>query len=261
MPELPDVEGFKKYLDSTALHQKITATEVTDERFIKDTSRQKLQRNLKGAELDSSTRHGKWLFVHLSSGGYLVLHFGMTGQLVYGKDQGGLHAHARLVLHLANDRELDVVSQRMIGRASYADDVDEVLRQHEVGPDAMEISRDDFVETLKGRRGAIKSALMNQSVVAGIGNVYSDEILFQSGLHPATKVKSLSDKQLKDIHRTMRRVLTVASRKGGDGRKAPRTWLLGDRRKTDCPRCGTKLKSATINGRTAWFCPHCQSKG
>jgi formamidopyrimidine-DNA glycosylase len=109
-------------------------------------------------------------------------------------------------------------------------------------------------------RGAIKSALMNQSVIAGIGNVYSDEILYQAGVHPRTPAAELKEKKLREIHRVMRRVLSVAWRKGGDGRKVPRTWLLPARGGPGpCPRCGGQLESAKVSGRTAWFCPRCQS--
>ena len=180
MPELPDVVGFKKYLDATSLHQRIQSTECLDDRFIKEVSRQRLQQRLKGAELEGSDRWGKWLFVDLSEGGRLVLHFGMTGQLDYGEDRGEPPEHARLVLHFANGRRLAVISQRMIAQASYTEDSSAFGREHELGPDALDRKLDvrSFLELMRGRRGSIKSALMNQSVIAGIGNVYSDEVLF-----------------------------------------------------------------------------------
>jgi formamidopyrimidine-DNA glycosylase len=263
MPELPDVAGFKKYLDATALHKRITATECFDERFVKGVSRRKLQRRLKGQELTGSVRHGKWLFAPLSEKGVLVLHFGMTGQLDFGGDDGEPPEHTRLLLHMEKGKRLAILSQRMIGRASVSQSIEEVLGEHEVGVDALsdELDADAFVELLAGRRGAIKSALMNQSVVAGIGNVYSDEILFQAGLHPASKIRRMDRRQLTDLHRVMRRVLKTAADKGGDGRKAPRSWLLGRRGPDElCPRCGGEIEPITVSGRRGWYCPSCQPK-
>jgi formamidopyrimidine-DNA glycosylase len=136
-----------------------------------------------------------------------------------------------------------------------------LAQEHDLGPDALEIEANEFVEKLSSRGGSIKSALMNQSIVAGIGNVYSDEILFQTGLHPASKVNALDEDALRELHKKMHHVLRTASKKGGNGQKAPAGWLLGKRGPdNDCPKCGGKLSKTTINGRTAWFCPKCQTK-
>lgn len=262
MPELPDVAGFKRYLDATSLHQRIESTECRDDRIVENTSRRGLQQRLKGTSLEQSRRWGKWLFMQLGSGGHLVLHFGMTGQLSYAEDAEHLPEHARFVLHFANGSRLAVISQRMIGQVSFADDIKEFAEAHDLGPDALDVEAEMFCDRLGGRRGAIKSALMNQSIVAGVGNVYSDEILFQVGLHPARSVHELDEATLREIHQVMRRVLRVAAEKGGDIGKLPRGWLLPRRGEdNDCPRCGGKLKSTTISGRTAWFCPRRQPSG
>ncbi len=261
MPELPDVAGFKQYLDATSLHQRVASTECLNARFIKEVSRRSLQQRLQGAELDSSSQWGKWLFVTLSSGGYLVLHFGMTGELSYAAEDTDPHEHTRLALHFDNGYRLSIISQRMIGQASYTDDIQAFAEKHDLGPDALEIDRATFLDLMRGRRGSVKSALMNQSLIAGIGNVYSDEILFQAGLHPASQIKRLDKAGLKNLYSVMHRVLRTAARKGGNGRKAPKTWLLGGRgEESPCPRCGGALDDATVNGRTSWFCPRCQSK-
>ncbi len=262
MPELPDVAGFKRYLDATSLHQTIRATKCLDDRFVKGVSRGALQRRLKGESLEGSCRRGKWLFVDLSRRGHLVLHFGMTGMLDYAADDV-LPGHTRLALFFDNGYRLAVISQRMIGRASYTDDPRAFAAEHELGPDALDddLDAERFVEMMRGRRGSAKSALMNQSILAGIGNVYSDEILFQAGLHPNARLGNMDESDLRNLYKTMRRVLRVAAGKGGNGHKAPRGWLLGRRGpEAPCPRCGAEMDSATVNGRTAWFCPDCQSR-
>ncbi|MFW6154180.1 MAG: Fpg/Nei family DNA glycosylase [Planctomycetota bacterium] len=264
MPELPDVAGFQRYLDATSLHQRIASASCHDPRFVKGVSRRALQRRLKGAELVATRRWGKWLFAPLSTGGALVLHFGMTGGLDYAAAGDDEPRHTRLVLHFANGYRLAVISQRMIGRASITDDVDAFAAEHDLGPDALSdgLDRSSFVERLSGRRGAIKSALMNQAVVAGIGNVYADEMLFQAKLHPATAVTDLDADRLGELYTVMRRVLRVAARKGGNGEQAPRGWVLRRRGAEEtCPRCGGRLDSIKVNGRTSWFCPACQAKG
>ncbi len=264
MPELPDVAVFKKYLDATSLHQRISATECLDERFVKDISRRKLQQRLKGQRLDATVRHGKWLFAPLSDGGAFVMHFGMTGNLDYGSDDGDPPEHTRFVLHLAEGKRLAIISQRMIGRVSWAEDIETVLAEHDVGVDALsdELDAETFAEIVGSRRGAIKSTLMNQSVIAGIGNVYSDEILFQAGVHPAVRANDLDEKTLRKLHRVMTRVLQTATRKGADARDMPRTWLMGNRGDDEpCPRCGGEIEDITVSGRRGWYCPRCQPGG
>jgi formamidopyrimidine-DNA glycosylase len=261
MPEWPDVAGFKKYLDATSLHQEILRSHVTDERFVKGVSRQGLQRRLKGAELEHSKQWGKWLLVQLSTEGFLVLHFGMTGQLDYASQEEEPHEHTRLALLFREGNRLAVISQRMIGRATWVADTGELGSRHDLGPDAVQLDQETFVGRLKHRRGSIKSALMNQSILAGIGNVYSDEILFQSGLRPDSKVSRLGGQSLRKMHRNMQRILRLAGRKGGNGHKAPRTWLLGHRNaQGQCPKCHGHVKKQSVNSRTAWFCPNCQSR-
>ena len=136
--------------------------------------------------------------------------------------------------------------------------MDAFAAERGLGPDAR-LDEEAFLGRLRGRWGGIKSALMNPSIVAGIGNVYADEILFQTGVHPAAQVRRPSAATLRHIYRAMRRILACEARKGGDGRRAPSGWLLGGRNAAaPCPRCGGALARAAVAGRTAWFCPRCQ---
>ena len=110
-------------------------------------------------------------------------------------------------------------------------------------------------------RGAVKAILSNQQLIAGIGNLYADEILFRACMHPATEAARLSDKDLKRLFRAMRHVLEKAIALKTDFNRLPKSWLLTHRGKRGrCPRCGRALKSATIGGRTSWFCSHCQKR-
>jgi formamidopyrimidine-DNA glycosylase len=261
MPELPDVASYKGYLDSTSLHKRIKKTSITDERILEGVSRQKVARRLKGSELESTCRHGKYLFVELEKDGWLVLHFGMTGDLGYYGEGSDRPEHARLILDFENGYHLAMRCALMLGRVSYTDNRDAFIEARDLGPDAMadDLGRDTFSEMLSGRRGAIKPLLMNQSFVAGIGNVWADEILWQAGVHPARKADRLSAHEAREVFRVMRRVFRTAKKRGGDAREMPRSYLVHVRGKDGrCPKCGGPLERISMQSRTGYFCPRRQ---
>jgi formamidopyrimidine-DNA glycosylase len=139
--------------------------------------------------------------------------------------------------------------------------VDEFLKTRVLGPDALDIDLVEFKKMFTKHRGAVKSILMNQKVIAGIGNIYADEILFHARMHPAAEIADLDDKALAKLFRAMRYILEKAIETKADVDRMPKSWLLPHRGKGGkCPRCGRKLKSSKIGGRTAWFCPHCQRR-
>jgi formamidopyrimidine-DNA glycosylase len=130
-----------------------------------------------------------------------------------------------------------------------------------LGPDALGISLLQFKAIVGKHRGAAKTILLNQQLIAGIGNLYADEILFRARVHPAIDAARLRDKDLARLFRAMRPVLEKAIALKTDFNRLPKSWLLTHRGKGGrCPRCGRALKSATIGGRTSWFCVHCQKR-
>jgi formamidopyrimidine-DNA glycosylase len=261
MPELPEVETFKRYLDSTSLHQRITRIEVRDAYVLKLISPRELARRLKGRRFENSHRHGKHLFVRAGDKLWLRLHFGMTGWLQYLKRDEETPKTARVVFGFANNRRLAFDDQRKFGEVELIKDTDEFLQRRGLGPDALEISFSQFKAITGKHRGAMKAILLNQLLIAGIGNLYADEILFRAGMHPATAAASLSDKDLRRLFRATRYVLERAIALKTDFNRLPKSWLLPHRGKCGkCPRCGRALKSATIGGRNSWFCGHCQKR-
>ena len=181
MPELPDVEVFKRYLDATSLHQEIEEVDVRTRQLLENTSIRHLRRGLEGRRFESTRRHGKNLFAGLDDGDWLLLHFGMTGDLAYFKHIEDDPQYDRLLLTFANGYHLAYVSQRKLGELALIEGVDEFVEQKDLGPDALnDLGRDTFEEIVAGRRAMAKSLLMDQQTIAGIGNVYSDEILFQA---------------------------------------------------------------------------------
>ena len=261
MPELPDVQTFKRYLDATSLHQRISDVAVRNAYVVKGVSARGLARQLKGLRFESSRRHGKHLFVCVDEDGWLRLHFGMTGSLRYFKDEEKAPRHARAVFVFEKNHRLAFDDQRMFGEIGLIKDVDEFVKKRGLGPDALDIDLAEFKKVLAKHRGAAKTILLNQKLIAGIGNIYADETLFRARIHPATVTSDLGDQALAKLFRATRYILQKAIVAKADVNRMPKSWLLPHRgRGGKCPRCDRELKSATIGGRTAWFCSHCQKK-
>jgi formamidopyrimidine-DNA glycosylase len=261
MPELPEVETFKRYLDSTSLHQRITGLEVRDAYILERVSARELARRLKNRRFENTHRHGKHLFVRAGDELWLRLHFGMTGSLEYLKRDEQTPKTARVLFNFANNGRLAFDDQRKFGEIELIEDVDEFLQRRDLGPDALKISLSEFKAIVGKHRGAVKAILLKQQLIAGIGNLYADEILFRACVHPATEAASLSEKDLTRLFRAMRYVLKKAIALKTDFNRLPKSWLLTHRGKRGrCPRCGRALRSATIGGRTSWFCANCQKR-
>lgn len=259
MPELPDVEIYRRYLDATALRQTIDRVEVESPSVLENTNPQALGRNLKGKTFASTRRHGKYLFAKIDGGGWLTMHFGMTGKLQYFNGSEAAPAYTRCLFNFDNGFDLAYIAPRKLGRIFSADSVEQFAHDRKLGPDALDLDLDSFRKLAEKSGSGAKSWLMNQSVMAGVGNVYSDETLFQARVHPNTPVKSLDDKTVRELHRAMIRVLKAAIEAEADPTKMPKSFLLPHRKSGEhCPRCGTGLEKIKAAGRSAWLCPHCQ---
>jgi len=261
MPELPDVEIFKQYLNATSLHQRIKTVMVRTAGILEDCTATKLRKKLYGSVFEFTQRHGKYLFVQVKNDDWLMLHFGMTGHLKYFKNPDKEPPHSRLLISFTNGYHLSYVSQRKLGKAVLLNDPVCFIKKNHLGPDALEIDLSDFKNIFKNRTGAIKSALMNQSLIAGIGNVYSDEILFQTCIHPKTKVDRLDEGKLEYLFLKMKKVLHIAIDSCANSDLFPDFCLLPHRYNAGtCPHCNCGLKKIKISGRTAYYCPRCQSR-
>jgi formamidopyrimidine-DNA glycosylase len=185
----------------------------------------------------------------------------MTGSLRYFKHEQEVPTHTRVLFAFANNRWLAFEDQRKFGEIGLVTNVGEFLKKRALGRDALDISLLQFQQILGNHRGAIKSILLNQKLIAGIGNIYADEILFYARIHPAMQASAFKEKTIMKLFRGTRHILKKAIESEADADRMPKSWLLLHRGKGGkCPRCGRELKSATIGGRTAWFCVHCQKK-
>jgi len=228
---------------------------------LKGVSARELERRLKERCFESSRRHGKHLFVRTDGDLWLRLHFGMTGSIHYFKRPEQAPKHTRVFFVFANLHCLAFADQRKFGEVGLIEDVNEFLKKRALGPDAVDISLPQFREIFRKHRGAVKTILLNQKLIAGIGNIYADEILFRARIHPATQVSALKEKTVAKLFRAARDILRTAIDAKADMDRMPKSWLLPHRGKGGkCPGCGRKLSSATIGGRTAWFCAHRQRR-
>lgn len=262
MPELPDVEIFKNYLEATSLHKEIEDVHVRSPEMLAGTSPSGLKKAMKGTSLQSAHRHGKYLFCRMDTGKHLVLHFGMTGFLKYFKNKDEEPSHVRLLLDFSNGYHLAYDCSRKLGKIELIDGIPEFIREKELGPDPLQPDFDfaAFKEAFKGSTGAIKPALMNQRYIAGIGNIYSDEILFQAGIHPKTFTGQLDESSLKKLYSEMEdHVLPEAIKAGARPDRLPSSFIIPHRSKDgECPACGGKIVKETISGRSGYYCPRCQ---
>lgn len=259
MPELPDVEVYRRYLDARILHQRIRHTRVESPRILKGASAQGLGRALKDRTFQSTRRHGKYLFIEIRDRGWLLLHFGMTGAVAYFDGGGERPDYAQLLVEFDNGHSLAYISRRKLGWVSLVASPEEYIGERELGPDALSLTEKQFLELAQTGGGELKSWLMNQSRIAGIGNVYSDEILFQARLHPKRPLDKLDDKDMRALHKAMRRVLKEAIKAKADPERMPSDFLLPNRNKQGrCPGCGGNPRKITAAGRSAWYCPKCQ---
>jgi formamidopyrimidine-DNA glycosylase len=258
MPELPDVEGFRRHFNRSAAGRRVERVEVLDRAMLRNSSPQGIGRALRGRRFEEATRRGKWL-VAPAAGPILLLHFGMTGLLADLAPGVAPHRHDRLLLHLDGG----VVAYRNMRRfggvwlARGRDEADGVLGP--LGPDAGRIDRDDFVRLVEGRRGGIKALLMDQKAIAGVGNLLSDEALWRARINPKRSTSTLSPRAARRLHEALRDTIRQANRHG----RIPSTegWLTGVRDdRGPCPRCGTCVSKGTVAGRTACWCPRCQQR-
>lgn len=257
MPELPDVEVFRRYVGSTSLHQKIKSVRAEGGRVQQGVSSKRLRSALEGHQFRQALRHGKYLFVELTTDSFLLLHFGMTGFLKYYKSEDQTPEHAKLLIDFSNGYHLAYDNQRKLGRISIVDDPEKFIEAKGFGPDPLSDDFDiqDFNGALKDRKGSIKSALMNQQAIAGIGNIYSDEILFQAGIRPDSRCEKLNDPDRKKAYAAMLRVLRVAVRHEAKPNELPGTYLLPHRKDGErCPRCGGLIHKKRISGRSSYYC-------
>ncbi len=254
MPELPEVNTFQKYFEGTSLDQRIEAVEVHDAKIIRNLSGSEFIDRLTGRTFVGSYRRGKYLFAKLDNAEHLLLHFGMTGDLNYYAEPQERTKHERFVFHFDNGQHLGFDCPRKFARIQYIEDLAVYLSEIQLGEDALVITEADFVQRATGKTATIKGFLLNQSQVAGVGNLYADEICYQTGIHPGSRVNKLSSQQQSEIYHAMQRILRKAIERSAYYKDYPENWFW-EWRKEGAPGPEGKgiVQRTKIAGRTTYF--------
>jgi len=294
MPELPEVETVRLGLNQLTLNQKIKGGDVLLQRTIAyPSSVSDFLTGIKGSTITTWHRRGKYLLAELiekSEGaegdsssptsptpptGWLGVHLRMTGQLLWLHQDEPLHKHTRVRLFIGDEQELRFVDQRTFGQMWWVppgvavESVVTGLKKLAVDPFSPEFSVEYLASKLQNRRRPIKNALLDQSVVAGLGNIYADEALFLSGVLPETLCTNLQREQIERLHASIIQVLAASIEVGGttfsnflnvkgvNGNYGG-VALVYNRTGEPCRVCGTAITRMKLAGRSSHFCTQCQ---
>lgn len=293
MPELPEVETIVRDLKSRA--QKVLCARFVDvwtdwEKMIKKPkSFEEFKKEIKGEEIADIRRRGKNILFDLSDNKTLLIHQKMTGHLLLGKwkkEKGKwasqmsgplkddpMNKFLHLIFWLDSGTMLALSDLRKFAKVELwqKEELENSKEFQSLGPEPLKrsFSLKEFKKALENKRGKIKKVLMEPTVIAGIGNIYSDEILWKAKVHPQREVSSLSEEELKNIYLALKEILLLAIKLGGESISDYRR-PSGDKGYYDkvrkvyrkegqpCPRCKTKIKRIKVGGRSAHFCPKCQ---
>ena len=284
MPELPEVETMRRHVEHSLAGRVLRRLEIRLERVVLWPSGLG-PGELEGATFRSARRRAKWLLLEFDNGLSLAVHFGLTGQLFHDGPQGKAmlghpvpaldvprpHKSTHAVFHFDDDSTLYYTDIRQFGRIHVipSGEIPDFLGRRKLGVEPL---TDDFqptiLETVAGRRPKtkLKALLLDQRVVAGIGNIYADESLHRSGLHPARTLAEVSSESFGRLRLAIKEVLQDAVENGVaevvNGKAKPNARLpkVHGRQGEPCPRCGTAILKATQDGRGTYWCPECQSK-
>ena len=269
MPEIPDLEAIRAFLNERIIGVEITKAE-TYIPYIFRTPAVDVAAGLAGNRFGQVLRHGKFLLFGLADEQVLAINPMLTGRFQYVKPAAKKRAKTCLMLTLANGWQLRYADERLMGKIYlvHLDDLQSIPTWPEMGPDALEISEEEFRQRIRKFTGAIKNILTNHKFVAGVGNAYSDEILFEARINPFRRRTTLSDDEIgalyQAIHKTMQRSIPILREhfrdeldyeEWRDHLKIHKKGASGEGR---CPRCGTHITEIAPNQRITSWCRNCQ---
>jgi len=266
VPELPDLEVIKEFLQERMVGLIIEGVEVLRPIVVRNLTAHEFATSLTGKSFSEVKRRGKFLILALNSGEALVINPMLAGRLQYCRRKERRRATTYLILHLANGMDLRYVDPKAMGKVYLTGDLSLVPGFPQQGPEALdpEVTLKVFQERLRKHRGEIKGILTNQRFLAGIGNAYADEILFRAGIYPFRKRPSLSAAEIERLYHSMRSTLTEATatlqeRLGEEIDVEVRDFLqVHGKGGSPCPRCGATISEIRANQRITSFCRKCQ---
>jgi len=277
VPELPEVETVRRTLIPVVRGRTVAGVTVGDARSLKNATPAELARALTGAEVTGVLRRGKYLIWELSDGHRVVFHLRMTGQLVHTDPDEPEAKHTCLRIGLSDGGEVRFVDTRHLGTIHLLPPEDGrgslqgppgLVR---LGPEplAPDLDEDAVYRELQGRRRQIKALLLDQTFLAGVGNIYADEALHLAGIHPERPAGTLDRAEARRLLKVIRHILSAAIRQSGtsvsdyvdgEGRRGRFQLQLRvyGRRGEACPDCGDTVDRVKVGGRSSYFCPRCQ---
>jgi len=265
MPELPEVEVIKNELSRKITNKKIVNFKIIKPALIKEPSVAGFKKGLIGEKVKGVSRQAKVLIIKLKEDKFLVIHLRISGWLLYGKED----PRARAVFYLSGGKVLNYMDQRVLGELRLCRDYKNLKFIKKLGPEALDISLTKFRELLRIRKTKIKVFLLDQTLIAGLGNIYAQEALFLAKIDPRRPSDSLSEREIKRLHGKVVSILKEAIKYkgssvdtyrdlGGDRGGMEKRLKVYGRKDKACYTCKRPLKKISLGGRGTCFCPHCQ---
>ncbi len=273
MPELPEVETVVRDLQPCLVGRRLTAVKQTSRHALRRPWRPAWSAEVAGRHVKGVERRGKWILVRIEGEKTLVFHLGMTGQLTVTPAAAPVATHTHLIFPLDDgEQQLRFRDIRRFGSATLFRDrptLEDFFVQAGLGPEPFDLPASYWRERLRGSRRCLKAVLLDQGVVAGVGNIYADESLFQARLHPARPACDLDDAEADRLRRAVATVLRRAIEQrgssirdyvGGSGLRGEyqNEFRVYGRTGEPCPRCGAAVACLRLGGRSSHFCPQCQ---
>jgi len=274
MPELPEVETTVRALREPLVGREITGVETDWPRHFENPSLDEAQRRLPGNSITAIDRRGKYMLFRLSGGDTLIIHLRMSGHLAVVDERTARNKHEHTIFSLSpapdgSKQELRFRDVRKFGRINLVRDPDELLGRLGPEPLADAFTVETLRQLLQGRKRMMKSLLLDQHFLAGVGNIYADEALFYAGIRPTRRSDTLTDEEIAALHGAIRQVLLTGIEREGasidqylkpDGSKGDMQNALAVYGRTGLPclNCGAPIERIVVNSRGTHFCPHCQ---
>lgn len=276
MPELPEVETVRLGLERFLVGDSFAGVQVLRNDSVGYPAVKDFVKGLTGRTVVAAKRRGKYLLLELDSNAGLGVHLRMSGRLIVADEKHREAQFLRVLIKLKSGRELRFEDMRVFGRMWYVPPGEDFLKVipslQELGPEPLEgLTAEHLVSAFRGKKQAIKTALLDQTIIAGLGNIYADEVLFQTGIHPLSLAGSITERDAEKLVVAIAKTLKKAIKHGGttlrdyansegvNGNYQHQSWVYG-REDEPCRVCGTEIERIKLAGRSAHFCGNCQKK-
>jgi formamidopyrimidine-DNA glycosylase len=270
MPELPEVETIKNELAPLVTGHRIESVEFLWAKTLLAPPLAEFESRVDGRTITSLDRRGKYLIMRIEGGDSILVHLRMTGSFLVSKDKALPDSHTRAIIHLDDGSNMFFIDPRKFGKFQLVSGDEWSRGKLGVEPLSDEFTINVLAQLLKGKKAPVKALLIEQNLIAGIGNMYADEALYEAGIHPLRTGDSLSVNEIKSLRRAIRQVLKEAIenkgasianyfRPGGERGTAHMEFKVAHRRGEECPVCGGPVERIVVRQRGTYFCPGCQT--